>query len=204
MAKRFHGNPQLWARCLFSHCYSLWFIHLPAAVRLARSKSRAMQHAYSVLLKMRTTEVEMLDEVLFCFSREEEEEEEEHDDDEASLLLLQVCYRVMMQLCGLSGLPVMAVRVLVEMKKAGVQPNAITYGYYNKVGKRPPPLSVKREVAVQLPASCLAGRPGEPLAQPQPQRSLPVDQTAERGPRRGSVQARHRPGALLERRQHLR
>lgn len=27
----------------------------------------------------------------------------------------------------------MAVRVLVEMKKAGIDPNAITYGYYNKV-----------------------------------------------------------------------
>ncbi|XP_029695411.1 DENN domain-containing protein 4C [Takifugu rubripes] len=105
MAKRFYSNPQLWARCLFSHCYSLWFICLPAAVRLAKSKSRAMQQAYNVLLKMRTTEVEMLDEV---------------------------CYRVVMQLCGLWGLPVMAVRVLVEMKKAGVQPNAITYGYYNK------------------------------------------------------------------------
>ncbi|KAM6894658.1 DENN domain-containing protein 4C isoform 2-T2 [Lycodopsis pacificus] len=105
MAKRFHSNPPLWARCLFSHCYSLWFICLPAAVRLSKSKSRAMQQAYNVLLKMRTTEVEVLDEV---------------------------CYRVMMQLCGVWGLPVMAVRVLVEMKKAGVQPNAITYGYYNK------------------------------------------------------------------------
>lgn len=40
-----------------------------------------------------------------------------------------------MQLCGLWGLPVMAVRVRVEMKKAGVHPNAITYGYYNKVTK---------------------------------------------------------------------
>lgn len=38
-----------------------------------------------------------------------------------------------MQLCGLWGMPVMAVRVLMEMKKAGVEPNAITYGYYNKV-----------------------------------------------------------------------
>lgn len=63
MAKRFYGDPQLWARCLFSHCYSLWFICLPAAVRLAKSKSRAMQRAYNVLLKMRTTEVEVLDEV---------------------------------------------------------------------------------------------------------------------------------------------
>ncbi|XP_033465563.2 DENN domain-containing protein 4C isoform X1 [Epinephelus lanceolatus] len=105
MAKRFYSNPALWARCLFSHCYSLWFICLPAAVRLSKSKSRAMHQAYNVLLKMRTTEVEVLDEV---------------------------CYRVVMQLCGVWGLPVMAVRVLVEMKKAGVHPNAITYGYYNK------------------------------------------------------------------------
>uniref|UniRef100_A0A8C5CYI5 DENN/MADD domain containing 4A n=1 Tax=Gadus morhua TaxID=8049 RepID=A0A8C5CYI5_GADMO len=45
---------------------------------------------------------------------------------------LQVCYRVLMQLCGQYGQPVLAVRVLFEMKKAGVQPNAITYGYYNK------------------------------------------------------------------------
>ncbi|XP_026017520.1 DENN domain-containing protein 4C isoform X2 [Astatotilapia calliptera] len=105
MAKRFYSNPPLWARCLFSHCYSLWFICLPAAVRMAKSKTRAMQQAYNILLKMRTTEVEILDEV---------------------------CYRVVMQLCGVWGLPVMAVRVLVEMKKAGVHPNAITYGYYNK------------------------------------------------------------------------
>ncbi|XP_061664130.1 DENN domain-containing protein 4C isoform X2 [Syngnathoides biaculeatus] len=111
LAKRFYADPQLWARCLFSHCYSLWFICLPAAVRLAGSKSRAMQQAYDVLLKMRTTEVEVLDEV---------------------------CYRVVMQLCGVWGLPVMAVRVLVEMKKAGVHPNAITYGYYNKAALESP------------------------------------------------------------------
>ncbi|XP_053715997.1 DENN domain-containing protein 4C isoform X2 [Synchiropus splendidus] len=105
LARRYYSNPPLWARCLFSHCYSLWFICLPAAVTLAKSKSRAMQQAYNILLKMRTTEVEVLDEV---------------------------CYRVVMQLCGVWGLPVMAVRVLVEMKKAGIHPNAITYGYYNK------------------------------------------------------------------------
>lgn len=63
MAKRFYSNPPQWARCLYSHCYSLWFICLPAAVRLAKSKSRAMQQAYNILLKMRTTEVEVLDEV---------------------------------------------------------------------------------------------------------------------------------------------
>ncbi|MGH0153104.1 UNVERIFIED_CONTAM: hypothetical protein FKN15_061146 [Acipenser sinensis] len=81
MAKRFYSNPPLWAKCLFSHCYSLWFICLPSHVRVSHSK---------------------------------------------------VCYRVVMQLCGIWGLPVLAVRVLFEMKNAGVQPNAITYGYYNK------------------------------------------------------------------------
>ncbi|XP_051570477.1 DENN domain-containing protein 4C-like isoform X3 [Myxocyprinus asiaticus] len=105
LAKRFYSNPPQWAKCLFSHCYSLWFICLPAGMRTAQSKPRAMQQAFNVLLKMRSSEVEVLDEV---------------------------CYRVVMQLCGLWGMPVMAVRVLMEMKKAGVQPNAITYGYYNK------------------------------------------------------------------------
>lgn len=47
--------------------------------------------------------------------------------------LSKVCYRVLLQLCGQYSQPVLAVRVLFEMKKAGVQPNAITYGYYNKV-----------------------------------------------------------------------
>lgn len=51
------------------------------------------------------------------------------------MCLWQVCYRVVMQLCGLWGMPVMAVLVLMEMKKAGVEANAITYGYYNKVVK---------------------------------------------------------------------
>uniref|UniRef100_A0A672PTY6 DENN domain containing 4C n=1 Tax=Sinocyclocheilus grahami TaxID=75366 RepID=A0A672PTY6_SINGR len=105
LAKRFYSNPPQWAKCLFSHCYSLWFIFLPASMRTAQSKSRTMQQAFTVLLKMRSSEVEVLDEV---------------------------CYRVVMQLCGLWEMPVMAVRVLMEMKKAGVEPNAITYGYYNK------------------------------------------------------------------------
>ena len=40
----------------------------------------------------------------------------------------------MLQLCGQYNQPVLAVKVYSEMKHAGVQPNAITYGYYNKVG----------------------------------------------------------------------
>ncbi|CAH6790513.1 Dennd4c [Phodopus roborovskii] len=106
LAKRCHMNPPQWAKCLFSHCYSLWFICLPAYVRVSHPKVRALQQAYDVLIKMRKTDVDPLDEV---------------------------CYRVVMQLCGLWVHPVLAVRVLFEMKTARIKPNAITYGYYNKV-----------------------------------------------------------------------
>ncbi|XP_070104370.1 DENN domain-containing protein 4C isoform X4 [Equus caballus] len=106
LAKRCYTNPPQWAKCLFSHCYSLWFICLPAYVRVSHPKVRALQQAYDVLIKMRKTDVDPLDEV---------------------------CYRVVMQLCGLWGHPVLAVRVLFEMKTAKIKPNAITYGYCNKV-----------------------------------------------------------------------
>ncbi|NXG47497.1 DEN4C protein, partial [Psilopogon haemacephalus] len=107
LAKKYYVSPPQWAKCLFSHSYSLWFICLPAYIRVAHPKVKALQQAYNVLIKMRKTDVEPLDEV-------------------------SVCYRVVMQLCGLWGQPVQAVRVLFEMKNAGIQPNAITYGYYNK------------------------------------------------------------------------
>ncbi|XP_068944019.1 DENN domain-containing protein 4C isoform X2 [Petaurus breviceps papuanus] len=106
LAKKYYANPPQWAKCLFSHCYSLWFICLPAYVRVSHPKVKALQQAYDVLIKMRKLDVDPLDEV---------------------------CYRVVMQLCGLWGHPVLAVRVLFEMKIAKIQPNAITYGYYNKV-----------------------------------------------------------------------
>lgn len=41
----------------------------------------------------------------------------------------------MMQLCGVYGQPVLAVKLLFHMKRSGVQPNALTYGFYNKVMK---------------------------------------------------------------------
>uniref|UniRef100_A0A8C0FQ08 DENN domain containing 4C n=1 Tax=Bubo bubo TaxID=30461 RepID=A0A8C0FQ08_BUBBB len=105
LAKKYYVSPPQWAKCLFSHSYSLWFICLPAYIRVAHPKVKALQQASDVLIKMRKTDVEPLDEV---------------------------CYRVVMQLCGQWGQPVQAVRVLFEMKNAGIQPNAITYGYYNK------------------------------------------------------------------------
>uniref|UniRef100_A0A8C5AVH3 DENN/MADD domain containing 4A n=1 Tax=Gadus morhua TaxID=8049 RepID=A0A8C5AVH3_GADMO len=105
MAKTQSSMPQLWSRCLLRHCYGLWFISLPALVSSSPSKVRALRTAYDLLRKMQDDKLQAPDEV---------------------------CYRVLMQLCGQYGQPVLAVRVLFEMKKAGVQPNAITYGYYNK------------------------------------------------------------------------
>ncbi|XP_030620534.1 C-myc promoter-binding protein-like [Chanos chanos] len=105
MAKKYSSVPQLWSKCLLRHCYGLWFICLPAYVKVCHSKVRALRTAYDVLRKMQAKKLQPPDEV---------------------------CYRVLMQLCGQYGQPVLAVRVLFEMKKAGVHPNAITYGYYNK------------------------------------------------------------------------
>uniref|UniRef100_A0A669PBX9 DENN domain containing 4A n=1 Tax=Phasianus colchicus TaxID=9054 RepID=A0A669PBX9_PHACC len=107
IAKKYSSIPQMWSRCLLRHCYGLWFICLPAYVKVCHSKVRALRTAYDVLQKMHTKKIDPPDEV---------------------------CYRVLMQLCGQYGQPVLAVRVLFEMQKAGVDPNAITYGYYNKVG----------------------------------------------------------------------
>ncbi|XP_037539460.1 C-myc promoter-binding protein [Nematolebias whitei] len=105
MAKTYSSMPQMWSKCLLRHCYGLWFICLPALVTNCHSKVRALRTAYDVLRKMQDKKLQAPDEV---------------------------CYRVLLQLCGQYSQPVLAVRVLFEMKKAGVQPNAITYGYYNK------------------------------------------------------------------------
>ncbi|KAJ8271275.1 hypothetical protein COCON_G00101340 [Conger conger] len=105
-ARWYHSHAPLWAKCLFSQVYSLWFLCLPGRVSSAPCRLRALQQAHALLLRMsRSTEGELLEEV---------------------------CYRVVMQLCGIWSLPVMAVRVMMEMKNTGVQANAITYAYYNK------------------------------------------------------------------------
>jgi pentatricopeptide repeat protein len=38
----------------------------------------------------------------------------------------------MMQLCGVYSQPVLAIKLLSQMKRSGIQPNAITYGFYNR------------------------------------------------------------------------
>ncbi|XP_077576436.1 DENN domain-containing protein 4B isoform X2 [Stigmatopora nigra] len=99
------GSADMWCKCLLGHVYGLWFICLPAYVRTQSAKVPALHAAYDVLKHMEGRKVPLPDEV---------------------------CYRILMQLCSQYGQPVLAVRVLLEMKKAGITPNTITYGYYNK------------------------------------------------------------------------
>ncbi|XP_054408870.1 DENN domain-containing protein 4B isoform X3 [Pongo abelii] len=105
MAQKSAAVPELWARCLLGHCYGLWFLCLPAYVRSAPSRVQALHTAYHVLRQMESGKVVLPDEV---------------------------CYRVLMQLCSHYGQPVLSVRVMLEMRQAGIVPNTITYGYYNK------------------------------------------------------------------------
>ncbi|KAM6910015.1 DENN domain-containing protein 4B [Xenentodon cancila] len=104
-AQKYSAVPDMWSKCLLGHCYGLWFIYLPTFVRAESAKVRALHTAYDVLKHMENRKVVLPDEV---------------------------CYRILMQLCGQYGQPVLAVRVMLEMKKAGVTPNTITYGHYNK------------------------------------------------------------------------
>ena len=108
IAARYAGSPLLWAKCLLATSYSIWFIHLPSMALHASSKDKAVstiRDGYHTLQRMQRLRLHPVDEI---------------------------CYRVLMQLCGLYNQPVIAVKVLFEMKRHGVHPNAVTYGYYNK------------------------------------------------------------------------
>ncbi|XP_041375007.1 C-myc promoter-binding protein-like [Gigantopelta aegis] len=99
-------HPQRWAKCLLSYCYSLWFVHLPSYISTASNKMDAFKIAYAVLQKMHNEKLPSPDEM---------------------------CYRVLMQLCGQYNKPGLAIKVFLLMKRYGIHPNAITYGFYNKV-----------------------------------------------------------------------
>ncbi|KAK3096746.1 hypothetical protein FSP39_002860 [Pinctada imbricata] len=117
IAQHNSGDSMLWAKTLLGHCYCLWFIHLPAYIQYTNSATKCMNTAYNVLQRMHHAKLQKPDERMHHAKLQKPDE---------------VCYRIMLHLCGQYNLPVMAVKVLYQMKRAGVQPNAITYGYYNK------------------------------------------------------------------------
>ncbi|XP_061379394.1 DENN domain-containing protein Crag isoform X3 [Danaus plexippus] len=105
LARKANLSPEAWAKCLLGACYSLYFLALPGRMLISRGKEHATLRFAFELLERATKLRVPCDEV---------------------------CYRVMMQLCGIHSLPVLAVQLLFLMKRAGLQPNALTYGYYNR------------------------------------------------------------------------
>lgn len=53
----------LLSRCLLSHCYSLWFIHLPSYINSTPSKLKILRVGFEVLLKMQEAKLQPPDEV---------------------------------------------------------------------------------------------------------------------------------------------
>uniref|UniRef100_A0A8D8XMR9 DENN domain-containing protein 4C n=2 Tax=Cacopsylla melanoneura TaxID=428564 RepID=A0A8D8XMR9_9HEMI len=105
LAARCAAAPELWGKCLLSTCHSIWFIQLPSYISVSESKVSILRSAYELLARAQKYGIHPTDEV---------------------------CYRVMMQLCGLYSQPVLAVKLLFLMRRCGIQPNAITYGFYNR------------------------------------------------------------------------
>lgn len=120
LARKSCTSPQNWFKHLASCCYSLWFSSLPSYIAYCKacnhssdpkqiesnSKciSRILRYAHSTIVRMQRLQ----------------------------LSTDEICFRVLTLLCGRFGQPALAVRVFFEMKKAGIKPNAVTYGYYNK------------------------------------------------------------------------
>ncbi|KAK6014114.1 PPR repeat protein [Ostertagia ostertagi] len=98
-------NPLHWPKTLLFYAYSLWFMQLPSLISIAPNKRKILFLAFHVLDRMEHTEVFPLD---------------------------QVCYRILIELCGECGEPSLAVKVLQAMHRAGVEQNAVTYGIYHR------------------------------------------------------------------------
>lgn len=101
MARKCLNSPELWAKCLSGTCHTLYFMVLPSMLSLNEGKEKAiLQQAHELLVRAT----------------------------QQRLACDEVCYRLMMQLCGEHSRPLLAVKLLVLMKKFGIQPNALTYG----------------------------------------------------------------------------
>lgn len=121
-AKKSAETPLNWSKYLVSCCHCLWFATLPSYITYCKSRTEAssqdqqdsddhskeiariLRYAYALIVRMQKLE----------------------------LTTDEICFRVLTLLCGYHGQPALAVRVFFEMKKAGIKPNAVTYGYYNK------------------------------------------------------------------------
>uniref|UniRef100_A0A914I9T6 C-myc promoter-binding protein n=1 Tax=Globodera rostochiensis TaxID=31243 RepID=A0A914I9T6_GLORO len=98
-------NVAYWPRSVLFFAYTLWFMQLPALLAVAKNKRKMLLLGVRVLSRMEQIGVPF------------------HD---------QVCYRLLMHLCGAYGRPEMAIIILRKMLNIGIIPNAITYKVYHK------------------------------------------------------------------------
>lgn len=105
IARKSQSSPEKWAKHLLATCYSIYFLILPSMLKGSPENTNAtLKSAYDLLSQATKLRI----------------------------VCDEVCYRVMMQLCGINNLPILAVRLYYLMKRSGVQPNALTYGFYNR------------------------------------------------------------------------
>ncbi|KAK0400074.1 hypothetical protein QR680_003340 [Steinernema hermaphroditum] len=97
--------PLGFAKVLLFYAYSLWFLQLPSLLKLVNNKVKILRLAFHILNRMEESGILILD---------------------------QVCYRILIQMCGDYGHPMLAVRVLQAMQRAGLEQNALTYGIYHR------------------------------------------------------------------------
>ncbi|GMT26044.1 hypothetical protein PFISCL1PPCAC_17341 [Pristionchus fissidentatus] len=99
-------NTANWAKTVQFYAYSLWFLTLPSAMRVSSNRKKTMRTAFHVLQRMENTEVFPLD---------------------------QVCFRIVISLCGEEQQAAQAVRVHQAMRRQAIEQNAVTYGVYHRV-----------------------------------------------------------------------
>ncbi|XP_067613382.1 DENN domain-containing protein Crag-like [Eurosta solidaginis] len=107
MARRCQMHPEAWSKYLLATCYSLYFLILSSMLNDTRQPGKehgTLRTAYDMLVRA----------------------------SQLNITCDELCYRIMMQLCGIHNLPVLAVRLHYLMKRSGVQANALTYGFYNR------------------------------------------------------------------------
>ncbi|CAI5448015.1 unnamed protein product [Caenorhabditis angaria] len=116
-------NPLHWAKTLLFYSYSLWFMQLESLLLAAPNKKKILRLAFNVLDRMERTEIFPLD---------------------------QVCYRILIELCGKYDQPAMAVKVLQAMQRAGLEQNAVTYGIYHRAVMDAKWPSAARQKAIRM------------------------------------------------------
>lgn len=117
LTERASGSDVLWAKVLLSHACTLWYMLLSHHLRSQWNKFEVLSQGLELLEALRIRQALPNDEV---------------------------CYRALMEQCVQLGRPALAVKVYSEIRKTGIHPSAVTYGFYNKAlleGKWP---SVKR------------------------------------------------------------